>query len=99
MHFIYILFSEKLNRYYVGETSNPDTSGENRFAQHNQHYFTSNFTKSAEDWTPKLTFRCKNRTEALFLEKFIKKMKSKVFIKKIIKNPLILLDILKNNSP
>ncbi|MEN9337288.1 MAG: hypothetical protein RLZZ500_2275, partial [Bacteroidota bacterium] len=32
--------------------------------------------------------------DALFLERFIKKMKSKVFIEKVIQNPEILTDIL-----
>ena len=32
-----------------------------------------------------LSFPCKDRTEALFLERFIKRMKSKKFIQKIMK--------------
>jgi putative endonuclease len=41
-----------------------------------------------------LTFECLNKTDALYLERFIKRMKSKVFVEKIIQNPEILIDIL-----
>jgi putative endonuclease len=41
-----------------------------------------------------LTFECNDRNSTLYLERFIKKMKSKVFIEKIIQNPEILSDIL-----
>ena len=89
-HFIYILFSEKINRYYIGETH--DTDG--RLLKHNQNYYENSFTKAANDWKIVLKFECENRDESLFLEKFIKRMKSKKFIQKIISNPSILTDIL-----
>ncbi|WP_042491712.1 GIY-YIG nuclease family protein [Aequorivita sublithincola] len=91
MHYLYIIYSEKLNRYYIGET--PDLRI--RLDQHNQHYFKKSFTKAANDWKFSLTYQCDNKTQALFLEKFIKRMKSKVFIEKIIGNPHILSEILK----
>jgi len=95
LHFLYIIYSKKINRYYIGET--PDVTI--RINLHNQHYFKRNFTKASSDWELRLSFECETKSEALFLEKFIKRMKSKVFIKKTIKNPLILVDILKNNRP
>lgn len=95
MHYLYIIYSDTLDKYYVGET--PDV--EFRLAQHNNHYFKTNFTKSADDWILSLKCRCQNRQEALFLEKFIKRMKSKVFIEKIIDDPEILVELLKRNSP
>ena len=42
----------------------------------------------------KFTFECDNKEDAIYLEKFIKKMKSRVFIEKIIDNPEIVKDIL-----
>ena len=95
MHFVYILFSEKINRFYIGETPNIET----RLNQHNSHYFKSNFTKSANDWVLKLAFECIDKKKALFLEKFIKRMKSRKFIKKVIKNPSILQNILNKKAP
>ncbi len=94
MHFLYIIYSIKLNTFYVGESLNVN----NRLQQHNQHYFKRNFTKSTDDWILKLSYKCKSKKEALFLEKFIKRMKSKIFIEKIIGNPEILKNILVKND-
>jgi putative endonuclease len=90
MHFLYIIYSPKTDKFYVGETTNV----EQRLALHNQHSFKKAFTTSAKNWVIKLSFECKSREEALDLERFIKRMKSKVFIQKIIKDPNILKDIL-----
>ena len=95
MHYLYIIYSESLHRYYVGETPNVEI----RLAQHKQHYFKTNFTKAADDWKLSVEYACQNRGEALFLEKFIKKMKSRLFIEKIISNPEIFTDLLKKYSP
>ncbi|MFN2261838.1 MAG: GIY-YIG nuclease family protein [Psychroflexus sp.] len=90
MHFVYIIYSKAVDKFYVGET--PDV--ENRVKLHNDHYFEDAYTKIAQDWELVLKFECRNRSEAIFIEKFIKRMKSKEFIKKIIKNPTILSDIM-----
>jgi putative endonuclease len=90
IHFLYIIYSKTQNKYYVGETNNV----EERFVKHNTHYYNNSFTKIAEDWELKFTFECKNKEDAIYLEKFIKKMKSSVFTEKIIANPEILKDIL-----
>ena len=91
MYYLYILYSESIDKYYVGETPDIDV----RLSQHNHHHFKTNFTKAASDWKIVLKFECKNREEALFLEKFIKKMKSRVFVQKVISNQEILSDLLK----
>jgi len=95
MHYLYIIYSSSLNKYYVGETPNIDI----RLQQHNNHYFKTNFTRSAGDWTLKLSYKCDNKKQAVFLEKFTKRMKSKVFIEKIIRNQNILSDILIKKCP
>ena len=69
MHFIYIIYSKKVNKYYVGETPNLKI----RLQQHNNHYFKTNFTKAASDWKIVLSFQCETKKQALFLEEFIKK--------------------------
>ena len=91
MHFLYILYSTELNRYYVGESEKPYF----RVKLHNAHHFKRAFTNAADDWELTLVYQVKNKTTALYLEKFIKKMKSKKFIEKIICKPSILEDILK----
>ena len=90
MHYLYIIYSETIDKYYVGETPNIEI----RLTQHNNHYFKTNFTKAADDWKALLEYSCPTKAEALFLEKFIKKMKSRVFIEKVVRNPEILSDIL-----
>ena len=89
-HFLYIIYSPKIDKFYVGETHNL----KQRIHNHNQHSYKGAFTKSAEDWSVKLSFETQDKSEAVFLEKFIKRMKSKKFILKIIDNPNILKDIL-----
>ena len=79
-----------LNRFYIGESENLKI----RLDQHNSHYFKTNFTKGASDWKLVLAFKCKNKYDALYLEQFTKRMKSRTFIKKIIDRPSILKDIL-----
>jgi putative endonuclease len=90
MHYLYIIYSESKDKYYVGETNDPEF----RLKLHNQHAFDKSFTKIAEDWQLKLNYDCQNRSDAIYLEKFIKRMKSRKFIQKIIDQPEILNDIL-----
>ncbi|WP_366185184.1 GIY-YIG nuclease family protein [Flavobacterium ovatum] len=69
-----------------------------RIEKHNHHSYDNSYTKIASDWNLVLEFNCTNRHEALFLERFIKKMKSKKFIEKIILNPNILAAILNKEN-
>ena len=89
-HFLYILYSEATKKYYIGETHNISE----RVLKHNKHSYQNSFTKTAADWNLVLTFECADRSTALYLEGFIKRMKSRVFIEKIIPNPEILADFL-----
>ncbi len=49
MHYVYILYSLKADRYYIGETSNI----EQRLQQHNEGVFIGSYTKISNDWTIK----------------------------------------------
>ena len=82
MHQVYILFSEKLNRYYIGYTSDLRT----RMEFHNNSE-NRKFTHNASDWKIFFEINCENKTQALAIEKQIKAMKSKVFIENLIKYP------------
>ena len=90
MHYLYIIYSPSKAKYYVGETH----SITERIEMHNNHTYHGSFTKIASDWRIALNFECIHKDDALFLEKFIKRMKSKKFILKIIENPAILKNIL-----
>ena len=90
MHYLYIIYSSSLDKFYTGET----TDVQERLLKHNEHAYQKAFTKAADDWTIKLQKKCENKSDAVYLEQFIKRMKSKKFILKIIQNPEILDDIL-----
>ncbi len=90
MHYLYIIYSKSADKFYVGETYDAHS----RIAMHNSHTYANSFTKIAGDWETLLSLECNDETEAKYLELFIKKMKSKNFIKKVITEPAILTDIL-----
>jgi putative endonuclease len=78
--YIYILYSERTDRYYVGHTNDP----ERRLAEHN---FSDEvkFTSKYRPWTMLLSFKVSElRWEAMKMEKFIKRQKSRLFLKRLI---------------
>ena len=94
MNYLYFIFSPSKNKIYVGVTSNL----EERLQKHNNHTYSKAYSKMASDWEYVLKKGFTNKEDALFLERFIKKMKSRKFIEKIINKPDILNDILANNK-
>ncbi|MFZ5553095.1 MAG: GIY-YIG nuclease family protein [Bacteroidota bacterium] len=81
----YILFSKKLNRYYVGACHN-DLS--ERIKKHNEHFYGNlRFTSRASDWELFLTLEVSDYPEATRIEKHIKAMKSKIYIENLKKYP------------
>jgi putative endonuclease len=85
MCIVYILHSTKLNRYYIGFTSDYDTRMEfHKNAESNK------FTANAHDWELFLKIQCDTKTQGLDIEKHIKKMKSKIYIENLIKYPDII---------
>ena len=83
-HWINILKSESADRYYIGQSENP----ERRLEFHN--LIEKGFTSRYRPW--KLVFKkeCGNRTEAIRLEKKIKGWKSKILIQKLIKRNILI---------
>ena len=86
MSYVYILYSESLNRYYVGEASNINK----RVEQHNSGFYSTAFTKQVSDWVLFHVIDCKDRVQARKIETHIKKMKSKTYIQNLKKYPEIL---------
>ncbi|MFO7673898.1 MAG: GIY-YIG nuclease family protein [Lutibacter sp.] len=72
--FVYILFSDKSLKYYVGQAADI----EKRLKKHNQGNVPS--TKYAIPWKLVLQIKVANRSEALILEKKIKKRGAKRYI-------------------
>ena len=65
--FVYVLFSEKRSRYYVGQTADIDK----RLKRHNTSGVPS--TKGGIPWKAIKLFKVADRTQAILLEKEIKK--------------------------
>jgi len=78
MFYLYILFSEKINSYYVGVSSNV----EERLSRHLSNH--KGYTAKVKDWIIVYTESFETKTEALKREKQIKNWKSKTMIEKLI---------------
>jgi len=78
---LYILYSESLNRYYTGITSE---TVEDRLLKHNSSFYGSHYTSTVKDWELKCHISCDTYSVARKMELYIKRMKSKKFIAKIV---------------
>ena len=78
MYTVYILYSLKLDRFYIGYTENIDV----RLMQHNSGI--SSFTAKATDWQLKYSETCFSREDAHKRELEIKKKKSRRYIEWLI---------------
>jgi len=76
MYAVYILFSKKLNKYYIGYTSNL----ESRLAYHNNSVINKIWTKRGIPWEIFFQIDGMSEVQALRVEKHIKKMKSTKYI-------------------
>ncbi len=75
MSIVYILFSKKLQRFYVGYTS---MTMKERMRRHLTH--KKGFTARANDWKIVFTKEVNSKTQALKLEKKIKKRGAKRYL-------------------
>ncbi len=82
MFYVYILFSKAIDKYYIGHSINPWE----RVIQHNNNT-VDKYTGKSKDWELMAVFEVsENRADAMDLEKFIKKQKSRNLIEKLIFN-------------
>jgi len=94
---VYILFSKKLDRYYVGSCLNFDE----RIAEHNSKEYQNSYTGKADDW--ELYYKLDNLgyRQAREIENHVKKMKSRNYIQNLKKYSEIsikLLSLYKNDT-
>jgi putative endonuclease len=81
MFYIYILYSDSADKYYVGHT--PDVF--KRLVEHNNPEKNSKFTAKYLPWKLMLSFDVsENYEEAIKVERFIKKQKKRSFLQKMI---------------
>ena len=90
MHFVYIIYSPKLDKFYVGETSDLGR----RLAWHNSGEFTGSYSKIASDWELFWSIQCNNILTGRKIETHIKKMKSRVYYRNLKQRPEISLRLL-----
>ena len=77
----YILYSETLNKYYVGACQE---SIEERILKHNTGFYGSKtFTSNASDWILYLKIETQDYAHAIRIERKIKSMKSRVYIENL----------------
>ena len=78
MAFVYILYSAKINKYYVGACTNL----ERRLYEHNIGH--SKFTSTGVPWELKYTEEFSSLPEAKKREQEIKNKKSRIYIERLI---------------
>ena len=82
LYFVYILYSNEYNKYYVGYSSNPLR----RLEEHNKGVFNT-FTSKYRPWIQVAIFDCgEKKNDAIHLERFMKKQKNTRFFINLINN-------------
>jgi putative endonuclease len=82
MYYIYILYSPTSDLYYVGYTNDYVR----RLNEHNHQDYFDTFTSKHRPWSLSAVFECgDSEKEAIKIERFIKKQKSRRFIEKMLK--------------
>ena len=79
MHFLYLLYSPSIDRYYIGQSSNV----EKRVQFHNSEINTI-WSKKGKPWILVGKFAFPSKKEALAAERYLKAQKSRKLIQKII---------------
>ena len=80
MFYVYILYSESADRYYIGHTDEPDR----RLEAHNT-VIKNSYTAKFRPWIRKACFEVsESRGEAKRVETYLKRMKSRKLIEKLI---------------
>jgi len=77
-YFVYILYSDSIDRYYIGSCSNIDV----RLSRHNAGATPS--TKPGRPWKVVYHEEFNTKSEAIKREIYLKRMKSRIFIESLI---------------
>jgi putative endonuclease len=82
---VYILYSNKLDRFYTGSCK----EFQFRFKEHLDKVHANSFTTKTDDWQLFILIENLSYSQARSMESHIKKMKSKVYIQNLLKYPEI----------
>jgi putative endonuclease len=86
---VYILYSKEKGTFYTGSCICFDE----RLAQHLKNAFPNSFTSYIDDWEVFLLIDELHYRQARNIEKHIKKMKSKIYIRNLQKYPNIVIKL------
>ncbi len=79
--FCYIIFSPKLNKFYIGASQEDFVT---RLDKHNNHtYGVDRFTSKSNDWEKFIVIPAKDYAHAIRIERAIKSKKSSIFIRNL----------------
>jgi len=96
MCYCYIIYSEKLTKFYTGACQD---NLEQRILKHNTHAYGKNrFTSNSNDWKLFIKIKTADYAHAIRLERKIKSMKSSHYIKNLKKYPEIISKIFKETK-
>ncbi len=82
---VYILFSVKLGKYYIGQTE----ALSERLTLHNNKEFPHSSTKAGVPWIVFFNIECQSRKQAVKIEVHIKRMKSSKYVESLKSYPEI----------
>ena len=82
---VYILYSKKINQYYIGSCLDL----EKRLAEHLSAKMDVAFTKRSDDWIVSFKFEALTYEMARNIEAHIKQMKSRKYIENLVRFPEI----------
>jgi putative endonuclease len=81
--YIYIIYSASADKYYIGHSNDPAR----RLEEHN-NVIKNSFTFRHRPWIFKASFIVsESRGEARKIENYLKRLKSRTYIKKLIEDP------------
>ncbi len=85
MHFVYIIYSQRTNKYYIGET--PDVNIRLEF--HNDALKNTNSSRTGIPWELFWSLKVADRSTARKIENHIKKMRNQKYYNDLKKYPEI----------
>jgi putative endonuclease len=78
---VYILFSPKRNRFYVGATTR---AVQERLDKHRTSFYGHHYTSRSDDWEVESEMACADYAQAGKAEKYIKGRKSRPYLLRLI---------------
>ena len=91
----YILYSQAINKFYIGATSE---TVQERFNRHIQGLYDHKYTALAKDWEVFLTIECTTTKQAFAIEAHIKRMKSRKYVGNLKRYPGMIKSLLNKYS-